>query len=208
MQLSCYFSCRSSGARFSARRVFAFVLILFTVLPSELFAKRYLTVAEAQKVCFPKATRFENKTIRFNSEQMSKIEKASSVKVKIPGMRYSLAWRDKEFIGAIAFDFVLGKAEVIDYCVAITPENAVQQIEVMVYRESHGYEIRRPTWRKQFLQKTIQNKLRINDDIANISGATISCRNITNGVKRVLQTWRLEIRPSLVAAGNLPAHRK
>ena len=139
---------------------------------------------------------------------MSGIQKGSGIKVKIPGMRYSLAWCDKEFLGALAFDFVLGKAEVIDYCVAITPDNTVHQIEVMVYRESHGYEIRRPTWKKQFLRKTTQEKLRLHDDIANISGATISCRNITNGVKRVLHTWHLEIRPALVAAGNLPAYRK
>ena len=57
-------------------------------------------------------------------------------------------------------------------------------------------------------EKTTQDKLRLHDDIANISGATISCRNITNGVKRVLHTWRLEIRPALVAAGNLPAYRE
>jgi hypothetical protein len=36
------------------------------------------------------------------------------------------------------------------------------------------------------LGKTLQSKLDLGKDIQNISGASLSCRNITNGVKRLL----------------------
>ena len=197
-------SCKSTGTRLDVRRAFAWLLLLLVALPAHLQAKRYLTVAEAQKACFPKATRFENKLIRFTRARMDAIKKAGGVPVKIPGMRYSIAWKDGQMLGVVAFDYVLGKSEAIDYAVAITPAGAVKQIEVMEYRESQGHEIRRPGWRKQFPGKTSHDKLRLHDDIANISGATISCRNVTAGVRRVLLTWRLELRPALVAAGRLP----
>ena len=197
-------SCKTSGARFHGRRAFAFLALVVVLLPGDLMAVRYFTVAEVQKVCFPEATRFENKVARFSRPKMSAIGQASGVQVKIPGIRYSIALKGEKILGVVAYDYVLGKSQVIDYAIAITPEGAVKQIEVMVYRESHGHEIRRPGWRKQFPGKTTNAKLRLNDDISNISGATISCRNVTAGVKRVLHTWRLELRPALVAAGRLP----
>ena len=46
--------------------------------------------------------------------------------------------------------------------------------------------------------------IKLNDGIHNISGATLSCRGITRGVKRVCHSWDVVVRPALVAAGRLP----
>ena len=80
----------------------------------------------------------------------------------------------------------LGKHEVIDYAVAIAPGGQLLQLEVLEYRESHGSEIRGAKWREQFKGKHAQSPLRLHDDIYNLSGATISCRHVTEGIKRVL----------------------
>ena len=198
-------SCKSTSVRFRGRRFLGRMLALgLLALPGSLAAVRYLTPAQAQKLCFPGADRFESKVTRFSARQMKTIRKACGVPVKIPGARYVLAWQGKRFVGVVIFDYVLGKSEIIDYAVALTPAGAVKQIEVLQYRESHGYEIRRPGWRAQFPGKTTAAKLRLHDDIANISGATISCRNVTQGTRRVLHTWRLVLCPALVAAGRLP----
>jgi hypothetical protein len=42
--------------------------------------------------------------------------------------------------------------------------------------------------RKQFAGKTAAAPLKLERDIRNISGATLSCRHIADGVKRVLAT--------------------
>ena len=174
------------------------------LLPCQSTAKVYFTPDKAQKICFPQANRFEQKTVRYSTEQMKAIKKASGVEVQIPGTRYALAWQGKQLAGVVVFDYVLGKSEVIDYCIALTPDGVVKQVEILQYRESHGYEIRRPGWRKQFSGKTSTANLHLHDDIANISGATISCRNITSGVKRVLHTWYLVFHPAIVASTQLP----
>ncbi len=198
-------SCKPTGARLRGCRPFALLAAaLITLLPSQLSAKVYLTREQAQKTCFPKADRFEQKIIRFSPAQMKAIQKASGVKTEIPGARCAIAWRGNQLDGVVVFDYVLGKSEVIDYCVALTPDGAVHQVEILQYRESHGYEIRRPGWRRQFKGKTITSHIQLHDDIANISGATISCRQVTSGVKRVLYTWRLVLRPALFPAGRLP----
>ena len=83
----------------------------------------------------------------------------------------------------------------------ISPEGKVLGIEILEYRESYGYEIRNPKWRKQFVGKKPNEPLRLNHDIYNISGATMSCRHVTEGTKRVLATFDLLCRPKLAARG-------
>lgn len=151
-------------------------------------AERYLTVEEARKLSFPTADAFEEKTVRFTSEQKQGIEKRSGVKVRNLGNRFHIARQGTNLLGVLVVDHVLGKHEIIDYAVALTPKGAVAKVEILEYRESHGTEVRGEKWRAQFAGKTAGSKLKLNDDIYNISGATISCRQITEGIKRVLAT--------------------
>jgi len=57
---------------------------------------------------------------------------------------------------------------------------------VLSYRESHGHEIRLPAWRRQFVGKTSASPMRVGEDIANISGATLSCNHVTEGIRRIV----------------------
>ena len=57
-----------------------------------------------------------------------------------------------------------------------------------------GGEIRNADWRKQFVGKTARSPLLLNDDIRNISGATLSSRHVTEGIKRILATYEACIR--------------
>jgi Na+-transporting NADH:ubiquinone oxidoreductase subunit NqrC len=91
----------------------------------------------------------------------------------------------------LIFDDVIGKHEFIDIAVAISSGGQVLGIEVLQYRETYGGEVRNPKWRAQFHGKTSASELKLDDDVRNISGATLSCRHITDGIKRLLHTWRL-----------------
>jgi hypothetical protein len=55
-----------------------------------------------------------------------------------------------------------------------------------VYRESRGSEVRKKRFNYQYQGKTPYHPIRINRDIINISGATMSVRSMSAGVKRVL----------------------
>jgi Na+-transporting NADH:ubiquinone oxidoreductase subunit NqrC len=78
--------------------------------------------------------------------------------------------------------------------VAIGSDGAVRGIEIMEYSESYGYEVRDPQWRRQFLGKTAASKLRLGADIQNISGATLSSKHLTQGVKRILVMHELALK--------------
>ena len=178
--------------------------------------ERFITVEQAQKLCFPAADRFEARIFKFTPEQTKSIQSMSRQRVLNKGNRAWLAWQGTNLAGVLVLDHVPGKHEVIEYAVAVSPQGAAQRVEILEYRESHGGEIRNAKWREQFAGKTTGSKLRLNDDIYNISGATISCRNVTDGVRRVLATFSVVVQPVLGVAGadagvrrvpDQPAHR-
>ncbi|MCP4443887.1 MAG: FMN-binding protein [Myxococcales bacterium] len=80
----------------------------------------------------------------------------------------------------------MGQHKPITFAVKLSPEGVVEREEIMVYRESHGSEIRSARFSKQFRGKTVHDSLRPNKDIDSVSGATISSRAITMGVRRAL----------------------
>jgi Na+-translocating ferredoxin:NAD+ oxidoreductase RnfG subunit len=96
--------------------------------------------------------------------------------------------------GWFLLDEVLAKHEFITYALGLNADGSVKQIEVMDYREAYGYEIRNEKWRAQFVGKTARSKLKLDDDIKNITGATLSCRHITEGVRRLLAFYDLVLK--------------
>ncbi len=183
------------------------VAILVIAAGHRALAERYLSLEEAQKVFFPGADRFEAQTVQLTSEQSKAVEQKSGVKVRARESRIWLARKGTNLLGVVVLDHVFGKHDLIEYAVAVSPEGKVLQVEILEYREHYGGEIRSAKWREQFKGKTAASRLKLNDDIYNISGATISCRNVTDGVRRVLATFELVVRPRLDAGGRLPDAR-
>jgi Na+-transporting NADH:ubiquinone oxidoreductase subunit NqrC len=149
------------------------------------FATQYLTVEQAQQVMFPDATAFRDASLQLSVEQMRQVEQLSGLPARSVNWRVFAAYRGDMVLGFVVLDDVIGKVELISYAVAINPDASVKQIEILTYRESHGYEIKNPAWRRQFAGKTAQAGLAVGEGIANISGATLSCAHVTDGVRRI-----------------------
>ncbi len=78
--------------------------------------------------------------------------------------------------------------------VGITANGTVKGIEILEYNESYGYEVREASWRAQFVGKSAASTLQLNADIKNISGATLSSKHITDGVRRVLAMYESSLK--------------
>jgi Na+-translocating ferredoxin:NAD+ oxidoreductase RnfG subunit len=81
---------------------------------------------------------------------------------------------------------VKGKDQPITYLVAIDPQDALKDVDILVYREPYGGEVAYEPWRKQFRGKTASAPLVVGQDIKNISGATISSHAVTLAVRQAL----------------------
>jgi Na+-transporting NADH:ubiquinone oxidoreductase subunit C len=161
---------------------FAFVALPISALvaPSA-FAVQYLTVDQAQKAIFPGKS-FTAAPVKLTSPERKAIQATSGVRVLRDEQQ---VWRVSGG-GWFIVDEVVGKHEFITYAVGLNANGSVKQIEIMDYRETYGGQIRDEKWRAQFVGKTAGSTLKLEADIKNISGATLSCRHITDGVKRLL----------------------
>jgi hypothetical protein len=169
---------------------FAFLALPISALvaPSA-FAVQYLTVDQAQRAIFPGKS-FTAAPMKLTPAQRKAIQQASGVRVL----------RDEQKIwrvtggGWFIVDEVVGKHEFITYAAGLNADGSVKQIEIMDYRETYGDQIRDPKWRAQFVGKTSKSTLKLESDIKNISGATLSCRHVTDGVKRLLAFYEIALK--------------
>ncbi len=149
-------------------------------------AKQFLTPAQAKSLLIgkAKATKID---IKLTTAQAKQIKKLSKVRVRHKNLNaYKTAAAEW-----LIFDQVIGKHENIDVAFALTNEGKVKGIEILVYRETYGHEIRNINWRNQFFGRGHEKHLQLDQEIKNISGATLSCSHITDAVNRITQTWAL-----------------
>jgi hypothetical protein len=153
------------------------------------FANTYLSVEQAQQAIFPGAS-FTQFPVTLTPDQQKKIESRCKVGVRSRDLK---VWKVSGG-GWLFVDQVIGKHEYITYAMGLTANGAVKQIEIMDYRETYGYQVQDEPWRQQFVGKTADSPLILDQDIRNISGATLSSRHITDGVKRLLATYEVALR--------------
>jgi hypothetical protein len=152
-------------------------------------AVEYLGVAAAQKLAFPGATQFVEANVVYRPSDIAAIEKLSGEKVLTKGEQVWRAEAGGRLHGWFIIDYVIGKHLVIDYAVALEPDGRIRRVEILQYRESYGYQVANADWLRQFEGKTGRDPLEVDKDIRNISGATLSSRHVTEGIKRVLALY-------------------
>jgi Na+-translocating ferredoxin:NAD+ oxidoreductase RnfG subunit len=159
------------------------------ILAPASYGATYLTVEQAQQAIFP-GQQFSQSFMTLTAEQAREIERRSDVNVRQKEIQL---WKVSNG-GYFIVDEVVGKHEFITWAIGLNADGTVKQIEILTYRESYGHEVRNPDWRAQFVGKNASAPLKLNRDIKNISGATLSCRHIADGVKRILATYEVALK--------------
>jgi len=159
--------------------------VLGTALPAIAVAANYATADEVARRAFPAATAFKEVLVTPTPEDATALAAPGAPPHSGP-VRAIEARQGDALLGRVVVDAVIGKFEQIDYAVALGPDARVLGVEILAYRESHGGEVRLPAWRNQFVGKGPADPIKLGADVANISGATLSCTHITDGVHRIV----------------------
>ena len=159
--------------------------LLATAVPASVCAATFSTADEVAHRTFNAATAFADVLVSPSPADAIALAAPGGVP-KMGPLRTIEARQGDTVLGRVIVDSVLGKFEQIDYAVAVDAAGKVLAIEILTYREGHGAEVRLPAWRNQFVGKTAADPVKIGSDIANISGATLSCTHITDGVHRLV----------------------
>ncbi len=166
----------------------AFVAAPVAALSVSAYAAQYFTVEQAQAQMFPGA-RMTHLPLKLDDTVRAQLRDASGIHERF---NEDGVWK-VDGGGWFIVDKVVGKHEMITYAVSLTATGAVRDVEIMDYRETYGYEVRNADWRAQFAGRTAADPVKLGKDIRNVSGATLSCKHVTQGVRRVLALYRLAL---------------
>jgi hypothetical protein len=149
-------------------------------------AEVFMTEEEALKTMLPKSERIRKELIKLTPEQKTHIEERIGWKFPEESFEVYIGETGTRVDGYAVVQNTIGKHKPMTYMVGVDGRGRVSDIELLVFRESRGSEIRQKRFNTQYEGKTVLDPVRINKDIINISGATMSVRSMSAGIKRVL----------------------
>ncbi|MFZ3088011.1 MAG: FMN-binding protein [Methylotenera sp.] len=168
-------------------------LLPMVAVVTSAYAADYLSTAQAQKLIFPDAQVAQPLLVKLGEGQRDRIKTLSGLRQRWEEQKVWRMEKDGKLLGWFIVDDVVGKHEFITYGVGLSPDGHVVGIEIMSYRETKGDQIREAGWRKNFVGKTLADPFKLDEDIPNISGATLSSRNVTDGIKRLLALQKVAL---------------
>ncbi|MYC27855.1 MAG: FMN-binding protein [Nitrospira sp. SB0662_bin_26] len=146
----------------------------------------YFTEDEAAKVMFPDSEKIRRETLQLTAEKKAFVEEVIGWEFPEYTFDVFIGETRENIDGYAVIQNTIGKHRPITYMVGVTATGECMNFEVLVYREARGNEIATKRFNYQYHGKTIGDPIRINRDIINITGATMSVRSASAGVKRVL----------------------
>lgn len=162
-------------------------LTLFVASGARAQKRVYLTKEKALEKVFGQVDSVRRVSLSLTAKEVSILEDELDMIVLDRDYVFYEAIDDSNVTKRAVIMNVMGQHQPITFIVGIWPDGVVARVEIMVYRESRGAEVRRRAFLRQFEDKTRENSLSLNDDITNITGATISSRNVTSGVRLALE---------------------
>lgn len=171
---------------------FIFLFAAAVIFPQEIKQ----SIAEAINKTFE-----ENVTIvydKYTVPQKLKNQIETKVKQKFYNESlYIIKIKNSNNLKAVALlDNVLGKELPITFLVIFNRDGSILKTEIVKYREPYGGAVQTENWTSQFTGKDINSGFKVGQDIDGISGATISVKSVTKGVKKLTLLYK-EIKDSI-----------
>ncbi len=149
----------------------------------------YLTKKEALALAFPGADQIKKEKKWLTDTQREAIGKTLGEEYKERRLTYYFGLDEaNQPIGAMVIGNEIGRSYPITFMVVINLDGTVKDVEIMVYREPHGWEVRFESFLSQFFGRDGGDPF---DNINNITGATLSVRSMTRGVKKAVAEFQV-----------------
>lgn len=162
-------------------------LLLSTVVGGTARAQAtYYTPRSLLADFFPRSQLVTFKKFELDAEQRAHIEQKLGYALPKTAYTFYIAKTGDNVDGYAILDEEQGQHLPITYGVKFSPRGAALRMEIVVYRERYGDEVRDARFREQFTGKTAADPLRAGEDVVAVSGATISSNAMAVGVRRCL----------------------
>jgi len=175
---------------------FSFSLVSFVFLSAFAFAEEekkfqlqvYLTKKQAFEIAFPGADEIKKERLWPTKEEIRAIEEIYMYKIYETRFTFYTGIKNGKSMGSMLIDNIIGKSFPITFMTVLNTDGTVRDVEIMVYREPQGWEVRYKSFRSQFYGKDTSSNP---NEILSISGATLSVRAIKSGVYKAIATYKI-----------------
>ena len=175
---------------------FSFSLVSFVFLSTFAFAEEekkfqlqvYLTKKQAFEIAFPGADEIKKERLWPTKEEIRAIEEIYMYKIYETRFTFYTGIKNGKSMGSMLIDNIIGKSFPITFMTVLNTDGTVRDVEIMVYREPQGWEVRYKSFRSQFYGKDTSSN---SNEILSISGATLSVRAIKSGVYKAMAAYKI-----------------
>jgi hypothetical protein len=165
---------------------------IFGFLLAFLFMGNLTYAQDVLQQKFHKAVESAYETGDFELEEITVPENlASQMKVEMNHENLFKILSGKKLLGYAYLGEAASMKRMFDYAVFFDEDLIIKKSKVLIYREDFGRQIGTRRWLGQFEGMGPKSKPRYGQDIAAISGATISASSMTRAVNGVLESVAL-----------------
>lgn len=152
----------------------------------------FFTEESARRELFPSLASVETDTLILDDAALAKARALTRLPVEEKRVVFERILSKDGTAGYIYRGRELGKVELMDFAVSLDTEGRVRKVLLTAYRESIGGEVKSRRFMGQFKGKHSGSSLQLNRDIDGITGATLSSRAITAGVRKAVCFWKIK----------------
>lgn len=152
----------------------------------------FFTEEAARRELFPDLASAEPETLLLDDDALAKARALTRLPVEERRVVFERVLSKDGTAGYIYRGRELGKVELMDFAVALDGEGKVRKVLLTAYRESIGGEVKSNRFMGQFKGKHSGSGLQLNRDVDGITGATLSSRAITAGVRKAVCFWKIK----------------
>lgn len=144
----------------------------------------------ALKRAFPQADRIERETLFFGSAARAEVSRRAQAPFDSGLFTVYIGYQAGEIQGYTFIDTRIVRTKPATFMVVLSPSGRVRMVRVLAWTEPPEFQPMR-RWLDQFENHELSQGLQLDQDIQGISGATLSSRTLTEGVRRALAVYQL-----------------
>lgn len=153
------------------------------------YAKVFISVEDALASVFDGASDIKKEIKYLTDEQKKIISEKAKIKFH-PQYDTEVICYIERLNGKIiryAFeDIVEGQWGPMHYLATINPSGEIEKVIILEFKERRGKPVSKRRFLKQFIGKTVKDRIKLKKDIQGVTGATISSKGVTNGIRKIV----------------------
>jgi hypothetical protein len=173
--------------------------LVAALLTSGASAQVFRNEPEALRSAFPDADAFAPRDVLLSAEMSRRLEQLARARVEDRMITFYTARKQGKLVGYAVIHSHVVRTKRETLCVSFEPDGRIRKVEVIAFLEPSEY-LPPERWLEQFAGKGHSDRLAVGDDVAPITGATLSARGIAERSR-----WLLQALLATVAASAAPA---